>query len=294
MKRIFSVKLNNMTRKNKKSHHSSNGLPIALSIFLSILLIAMIALGLRLREQEIAIHEAEERMIETPYVSNVYDWNNLSWDGDYAYYEDDRWYSIQGIDVSAHQEIIDWDAVKASGVEFAMIRCGYRGYQYGYVYEDEYFDRNIQEAKRVGIKVGVYFYSQAISPEEAREEADFTLAKIKDYEIDLPVVFDMEESDTGPNGRILSLSREEKTECAVTFLHRIQNAGYTPMVYNSTLLFEELFVTEYIQEFDIWVAEYGPYPRYPYEFSIWQYTSSGTVPGIEGGTDMDLLFISKE
>ena len=190
--------------------------------------------------------------------------------------------------------MIDWDAVKASGVEFAMIRCGYRGYQYGYVHKDEYFDRNMQEAKRVGIKVGVYFYSQAISPEEAREEADFTLKQIENYELDLPVVFDMEESDTGPNGRILSLSKEEKTECAVTFLHRVQNAGYTPMIYNSTMLFEELFVTEYIQEFEIWVAEYGPYPRYPYEFSIWQYTSSGTVPGIEGGTDMDLLFIQKE
>jgi GH25 family lysozyme M1 (1,4-beta-N-acetylmuramidase) len=278
----------------RKRHRSSNGIPIALSIFLSILLIALTALGLKLREQEIAIHEEEERMIETPYVSNVFDWNNLSWDGAYAYYEDDQWYSIQGIDVSAHQEVIDWDAVKASGVEFAMIRCGYRGYQYGYVHKDEYFDRNMQEAKRVGIKVGVYFYSQAISPEEAREEADFTLKQIENYELDLPVVFDMEESDTGPNGRILSLSKEEKTECAVTFLHRVQNAGYTPMIYNSTMLFEELFVTEYIQEFEIWVAEYGPYPRYPYEFSIWQYTSSGTVPGIEGGTDMDLLFILKE
>ena len=278
----------------RKRHRSSNGIPIALSIFLSILLIALTALGLKLREQEIAIHEEEERMIETPYVSNVFDWNNLSWNGDYAYYEDDQWYSIQGIDVSAHQEVIDWDAVKASGVEFAMIRCGYRGYQYGYVHKDEYFDRNMQEAKRVGIKVGVYFYSQAINPEEAREEADFTLKQIENYELDLPVVFDMEESDTGPNGRILSLSKEEKTECAVTFLHRIQNAGYTPMIYNSTMLFEELFVTEYIQEFEIWVAEYGPYPRYPYEFSIWQYTSSGTVPGIEGGTDMDLLFIRKE
>ena len=84
----------------------------------------------------------------------------------------------------------------------------------------------------------------------------------------------MEESDTGPNGRILSLSKEEKTECAVTFLHRIQNAGYTPMIYNSTMLFEELFVTEYIQEVEMCVTEYGPYPRYPYELSIWQYTSS--------------------
>jgi GH25 family lysozyme M1 (1,4-beta-N-acetylmuramidase) len=103
----------------------------------------------------------------------------------------------------------------------------------------------------------------------------------------------MEESDTGENGRILSLTREEKTECAVTFLHRVQNAGYEGMVYNSTMLFDELFITDYLQEFDTWVAEYGPYPRYPYEFSMWQYTSSGEVPGVDGDTDMDIMFIAK-
>jgi GH25 family lysozyme M1 (1,4-beta-N-acetylmuramidase) len=279
----------NQNRRKKKIDF-----PIALSLFLSVLLIALTALGLKLREQEMIVHEQEQTLIETPYYSNTYDWNNLTWNGDFAYYEDENYYSVQGIDVSAHQELIDWDQVKASGVEFAMIRCGYRGYQYGYIYEDEYFDYNMQEAKRVGIKVGVYFYSQAINPEEARAEADFTLEKIKNYELDLPVCFDMEESDTGPDGRILSLSREEKTECAVTFLHRIQNAGYTPMIYNSTMLFEELFVTEYIQEFEFWVAEYGSYPRYPYTFIMWQYTSSGSVPGVIGDTDMDLMFIPKE
>ena len=100
--------------------------------------------------------------------------------------------------------------------------------------------KDIANAKANGIKVGVYFYSQAINPEEAREEADFTLKQIENYELDLPVVFDMEESDTGPNGRILSLSKEEKTECAVTFLHRIQNAGYTPMIYNSTKMYIDI------------------------------------------------------
>lgn len=292
--RLFLLNCTHMVRRRYSRRKSRYHIPIALTIFLSILLIAMTALGLRLREREIVIHEQEQRMVETPYYSNSYDWSNLVWDGDFVTYEDDQYYSVQGIDVSSHQEVIDWDQVRASGVEFAMIRCGYRGYQYGYINKDLYFDRNMQEAKRVGIKVGVYFYSQAIDPEEAREEADFTLSQIKNYELDLPVVFDMEESETGENGRILSLSKEEKTECAVTFLHRIQNAGYTPMVYNSTMLFDELFITEYLQEFETWVAEYGSYPRYPYVFSMWQYTSQGTVPGIEGGTDMDIMFIPKE
>ena len=266
---------------------------MALSLILSILLIALTALGLKLREQEIARNEMEERMIETPYYTNTYDWDHVEWDGWFARYEDDNYVSMQGIDVSHHQEQIDWDAVKEAGVEFAMLRCGYRGYETGLIFKDRHFDYNIQEAQKRGILVGVYFYSQAINPEEAREEADFTLKQIEGYTIDLPVVFDMEESETGENGRILSLSREEKTECAVTFLHRVQNAGYTPMVYNSTMLFEELFITEYLQEFDTWVAEYGSYPRYPYEFSMWQYTSSGEVPGVIGKCDMDIMLIPK-
>ncbi len=280
-----------MTGRNRRKR--KNGSPVALTIFLSILCIAMTVLGIKLRQQEIAVHEEEERMIETPFYTNTYDWDRLEWDGWFVSYEDDNYYSMQGIDVSSHQEWIDWDAVKNAGVEFAMIRCGYRGYETGRINKDPYFDRNVQEAQRLGILVGVYFYSQAISPEEAREEADFTLRQIEGYTLDLPVVFDMEESDTGENGRILSLTREEKTECAVTFLHRVQNAGYEGMVYNSTMLFDELFITDYLQEFDTWVAEYGPYPRYPYEFSMWQYTSSGEVPGVDGDTDMDIIFIAK-
>ena len=281
------AKRNNRRKKKNRS-------PVILSLFLSLLLIVLTVLGLKLRQQETEVHEQEQRMIETPYYTNQYDWNNLTWDGWNAYYEDDNYYSLQGIDVSDHQDQIDWDQVKDSGVQFAMIRCGYRGYQYGLIHKDKYFDYNMREAQKRGILVGVYFYSQAINPEEAREEADFTLKQIEGYELDLPVVFDMEEAETGENGRILALSREEKTECAVTFLHRIENAGYKPMIYNSTMLFEELFITEYIQEFDTWVAEYNTAPRYPYEFSMWQYTSSGEVPGITGDTDMDLLLMSKE
>ncbi|MBQ7993269.1 MAG: glycoside hydrolase family 25 protein [Solobacterium sp.] len=282
-----------MSRRRTTRRKKKVSSPVALSLILSILLIALTALGLKLREQEIARNEMEERMIETPYYTNTYDWDNVEWDGWFARYEDDNYVSMQGIDVSHHQEQIDWDAVKEAGVEFAMLRCGYRGYETGLIFKDQYFDYNIQEAQKRGILVGVYFYSQAINPEEAREEADFTLKQIEGYTIDLPVVFDMEESETGENGRILSLSREEKTECAVTFLHRVQNAGYTPMVYNSTMLFEELFITEYLQEFDTWVAEYGSYPRYPYEFSMWQYTSSGEVPGVTGECDMDIMLIPK-
>ena len=278
----------------KRRKKRSSGPPLILTAILSVLLLGMIVLGIQLRQQEEEINEQEERVVETPYYTHSYDWDNLVWDGDFVSYEDDNYYSVQGIDVSAHQEYIDWDAVKASGVGFAMIRCGYRGYETGLIHKDPYFDYNMQECERLGIMRGVYFYSQATTSEEAREEADLTLKWTKGYDIELPIVFDMEEADTGPNGRILSLSRAEKTECAVTFLHRIQNAGYRAMIYNSTLLFDELFETEYLQEFETWVAEYYERPRYPYVFSVWQYTADGTVPGIEGGTDMDLMLLPKD
>ena len=266
--------------------------PVIMIIPLAILVFAAVVLSMSLRQRE--IEELERTPVESPLVNHTYNWNDLVWDGDFVSYEDDEYYSMQGIDVSQHQEEIDWKAVADSGVEFAMIRVGYRGYQYGLIHEDEYFEANIRGAKENGLLVGVYFYSQAINAEEAWEEADFMLSKIKKYDIDLPVVFDMEESDTGENGRILALSRSEKTEVAAAFLHRVRNAGYTPMVYNSSLLFAELFDIEYLQEFDIWVADYSSAPRYPYTFSIWQYTSDGTVPGVEGRTDMNIMFIRKD
>ncbi len=266
--------------------------PILLVITLAILIFAAVVLSLSIRQRE--IEELERTPVESPLVSHSYDWSKLKWNGSFVTYDDGEYTSMQGIDVSQHQEAIDWKKVADEGVEFAMIRVGYRGYQYGLIHEDEYFEANMQGAKANGLQVGVYFYSQAITVEEAWEEADYLIQKIKKYEIDLPVVFDMEESDTGENGRILSLSRSQKTEIAAAFLHRIRNAGYQPMIYNSSLLFAELFDIEYLQEFDTWVADYSSAPRYPYTFSIWQYTSDGTVDGIDGRTDMNLMFIKKD
>lgn len=266
--------------------------PVLMVVAVALLVFSIIVLRLSMRQR--AIEELEKTMVESPLVNHDYDWSKLVWDGSFLSYEDGEYTSLQGIDVSQHQEEIDWKAVKDAGVDFAMIRVGYRGYEYGLVHEDTYFEANIAGAKANGIQVGVYFYSQAITIEEAFEEADFLLNKIKKYDIDLPVVFDMEESDTGENGRILSLSRSEKTEIAVAFLHRIANAGYTPMIYNSSLLYAELFEIEYLQEFEIWVADYSNAPRYPYLFSIWQYTSDGSVDGIEGRTDMNIMFVKKD
>lgn len=244
------------------------------------------------RRQE--TRQAEATATSMPYVEHDYDFSRLKWNGSFVSYEDENYTSLQGIDVSMHQEEIDWEKVKEQGIDFAFIRCGYRGYMYGDVWEDPYFHDNMLGAIRNDIQIGVYFFSQAITVEEAREEADFVIRMLRNYTIDLPVVFDMENAVDGHPARINEADRFDRTVAAVTFLHHLQNAGYDVMVYNSSQLFDVIFMAEYLQEFDIWVADYNAWPQYPYRFSIWQYTSEGTVDGIEGGTDMDIMFVPKE
>lgn len=241
-----------------------------------------------------ARREQEETPVKSMMKQNDYNWDALTADGSFMSYEDDNYTSMQGIDVSAHQEYIDWTKVKEAGIEFVYIRVGYRGYQTGIIHKDDTFDYNIQSAIENGIKVGVYFFSQAVNVDEAREEAEFVIQQIKDYQIDLPVSYDIEEAGGG-SGRVDDLSKEVWTQNAVTFLHVIQNAGYEAMNYNSANLFDTLFNTEYLQEFDTWVAHYDvSYPSYEYEFLIWQYSCNGEVDGIDGsGTDMDIMFVKK-
>ena len=239
------------------------------------------------------MREEEMKLINSPLFEHHYNWDYLKENGSFMSYEDDSYTSVQGIDVSSHQEVIDWKKVKEAGVEFAFIRVGYRGYYYGELHEDEQFWANYNGAKENGIKVGVYFFSQAVSPDEAREEADFVLNRIGVTDIDLPVVFDLEEDVDGNEGRVKPLSQEEKTTCAVTFMRHIRNSGYDAMIYNSSRLYEQMYIIEYLQEFQIWVADYTGRPQYDYRFSIWQYTSEGEVDGINGDTDMDIMFVEK-
>ncbi len=231
----------------------------------------------------------------TDYPQHDYDWSNLEWNGDLLSYEDDRYTSLQGIDVSHHQKEIDWEEVRDAGIDFAFIRVGYRGYEYGYINDDEYFEYNMESAAENGIMIGVYFFSQATTVAEAGEEAEYVIQRLRGYDIQLPVVFDMEEGDEGGNThRVEELDRTEKTRMAVTFLRRIEDAGYTPMIYNSSQLYDELFDLDYLQDYRFWVADYDSYPKYPYTFDIWQYTSDGHIPGIDTRCDMNIMFIEKE
>ena len=234
----------------------------------------------------------EEQLVETDPNMHTYNWDNLTWRNGLPTYEDDSYTSVIGIDVSSHQKSIDWSAVKNNGVKFAMIQIGYRGYETGALMDDAYFEENIQGAIENGIDVGVYFFSQAVSAEEARAEADFVLERVKKYKLQLPIVFDLEEVSNATD-RVENTTSEERTQAAVTFMNHIKNAGYQAMVYSSSQLFETVFDINYLHDYDFWVADYSSVPNFSYHFSIWQYTDAGTVDGISTNVDMNIMFVKK-
>lgn len=193
----------------------------------------------------------------------------------------------KGIDVSKYQGNIDWNQVKADGVEFAIIRVGYRGYGSGALVEDSKFKQNIQGATAAGIKVGLYFYSQAINEQEAVDEAAMVLALCKGYTISYPIFFDTEKV-AGDTGRADNISAAQRTANAVAFCNAIQSAGYTAGVYSYRDWFYYSMNFANIQKYKIWIAQYRTTLDFKYRYDIWQYTSSGTVKGISGGVDMNI------
>ena len=215
----------------------------------------------------------------------------LSEDNELTYMEADAVVSQKGIDVSKYEDTIDWQKVKADGVDYAFIRVGLRGYKTGEIVLDDKFEDNIQGAYRAGVKVGVYFFSQAITTEEAVEEAEFVLEQIEPYAgvVEYPIVFDVEKV-AAENGRMNLLTKEERTQVTQAFCERIAEAGYTPMIYGNLEMFGVLIDLEPLEKYEKWYANYSPSLYYPYDFKIWQYTSEGSVDGIKGDVDMNISF----
>ena len=220
-----------------------------------------------------------------------YDTNLLVLDGSIMYYNDPAYETAIGIDVSSHQEEIDWERVAASGVEFAMIRLGYRGYgSEGTLNLDPYFEQNLAGARAAGLKVGIYFFSQAITVEEAYEEAAFVLEHLDGEELDYPLAYDWEPI-SGVGARTDGLDSVTLTDCALTFCHMAELAGYTPMVYYNNPVGYGRYDLSRLTDYDVWFAQYASRPTMYYDYRIWQYTSSGTVPGIDTRVDMNIAFI---
>ena len=219
------------------------------------------------------------------------DYNNVKLENGFKhYYEDGEKISIQGIDVSYHQGDIDWEAVKSDGIEFAMLRVGYRGYETGNINIDERFHEYAQGALEAGLDIGVYFYSQAITPEEAVEEAQAVLAELGEYNVMYPVVFDWEIVGE-ETARTNSVSAETLNECAAVFCNTIARGGYIPMIYSVKRMALFKLDMSKLAGFDFWLAEYREEPEFPYMFTIWQYASDGRVNGIEGDVDLNMSFV---
>ena len=211
--------------------------------------------------------------------------------GRYEYIENGEVVSICGIDVSKYQGDIDWKAVKASGVQFVIIRCAYRGYGTGVLVEDVNFKRNLAGAKAAGLDIGIYIFSQAINEVEAVEEASTCLNYLNGMKIKYPIFIDIETSGGNGSGRADNLTVQQRTNVAIAFCETIKNAGYKPGVYaNKNYLTNKMDASK-LNKYYIWLAQYAEKPTYAGEYDMWQYTSKGKVAGIEGNVDMNLSYI---
>jgi GH25 family lysozyme M1 (1,4-beta-N-acetylmuramidase) len=206
--------------------------------------------------------------------------------------EEDKENAIQlGIDVSKWNGDIDWDVVKAEGVDFAIIRCGYRGSSSGWLIEDPYFYKNIQGAKKAGIKVGIYFFTQATGLAEAVEEASAAVSLLGDIELDYPVYIDTESA--GGNGRADSLDSSTRTAVVNAFCQTIIDSGLEAGIYASRNWYYNNLNVDELTGYSIWLAEYRQTPAYEGKYDMWQYTSSGSVAGIEGRVDLNVSYLGR-
>ena len=289
-----------MEQKNKRIPRLTIAL-IVITLVLAVLLIAVTVMSLpAIRDQQGPVqmatdpHPTEEPTQPQPTLpppeTNPFDRLDFQYEGRYLKLEEGE--SIIGVDVSHWQNEIDWEQVKASGVDFAIIKLGGRGYESGVLSLDRYAISNLDGAIAAGLDVGVYFFSQAITPEEAEEEAYFVVRNLEPYaeHITMPVVYDWEHV-VDPNARTANMRDPDVlTDFSLVFLQTIEAAGYTPMVYfNRTQSWKYLNLEE-LTDYDFWLAAYTQRMDFPYKIKMWQYTCEGRVPGITGDCDINIYF----
>jgi len=214
-------------------------------------------------------------------------------DGSYIDYTGSEYTALRGIDVSEHQNEINWQSVKNDGVQFAMIRVGYRGYKQGSLATDAYFKKNIEGALGAGIRVGVYFFSQALNAEEGKAEAQYLLEQIKGYDVTMPIFFDWERVANVGETRVDGIGGAAITEACLAFCKEIKAAGYETGVYFYRSLGYYEYQLDKLGDLLFWVGAPGQSPDFYYKHTFWQYSASGTVSGISAATDLDLYFEKK-
>ncbi len=195
--------------------------------------------------------------------------------------------SYPGVDVSAHQGAIDWRRVRASGIEFALIRLGYRGYGSGKLVKDDYAEKNLEGAKAAGLKVGAYFFSQALNIREVDEEIDFMLEILGEHTLDMPIILDWEipAEDARTAGK---MDARTLTDLQLHFCKEMVRRGYKPMIYFNWHQSENLYNLSELEDYPFWLALYQDKMTYPWQVDMWQYSDKGRVPGISGNVDLNV------
>lgn len=237
----------------------------------------------------------EEWVLISPYLTkNTLDFTKMEDKaGLKRYMENGRKTSYVGVDISKHTGSVSFPRIKAAGIDYVMIRLGSRGYSTGQITLDENFKENIEGAIEAQLDIGVYFYSQAITQDEAIQEANFVVQNLEPYRahIKYPIAFNMG-FVSNDKSRIEGLSREDKTAVTSSFMEGIRAAGYVPMIYgDKEWLIKEIDMTK-LQDFDVWLSQEEEIPDYPYRYSMWQYNTDGVVNGIDGGADLNICFIN--
>ena len=222
---------------------------------------------------------------EPPITPNRFTPEDFAYDGQYLTCVSED--CLMGIDVSKYQASVDWEQVKEAGFSFVMIRIGYRGYgQSGTMRPDDMANAHYWGAKEAGLQVGAYFFSQATNVEEAREEAIYALELTEDWELDLPIVFDWEY--ISEEARTANVDADTLTACAIAFCQEISDAGKKTMIYVSPW-FGNLHLDQ-LNEYPQWLALYKDQMDYKHHFDMWQYTCTGSVPGVTGEVDINIFF----
>lgn len=255
---------------------------IGLSVLLLVLLFAAASAGREAPAETTAPTDPPEPTL----AANPYGPNDFQFDGDYLTCTAGE--SLLGIDVSEYQRDIDWYAVREAGIAFAFIRLGYRGNLEGNLYEDAMFRHNLQMAKDAGLKVGAYFFSQAITVEEAIEEAQFAVQLLGGVTLDLPMVYDWEFMYV--ESRTDDMDGPTMTACTKAFCQTVEKAGYDAMVYFNLNQANHYLDLIALSEYPFWLAMYADRMTYPYKVDFWQYSYTGRVPGIETDVDLNLWF----
>ena len=229
--------------------------------------------------------ETEPENPTIPPERNPYDKYDFQYDR-HNYLKLQNLTSYAGVDVSAFQGKIDWKKVKQSGIDFAIIRLGYRGYESGKLVEDEYARVNLKNAREAGLRIGAYFFSQALNIKETDQEIQFMLSILGDTELDMPIVLDWE--IPANTARTRNMDARTLTDIQRHFCGQMRDQGYQPMIYFNWHQSEHLYVLHELEEYPFWLALYQDRMTYPWKVEMWQYSDKGKVPGINGNVDLNV------